>query len=105
MMLTTIDEESAAGRRYGFGWGLAQGIQNFAFGALYLANAELLYRFPDYEYTQGEGMFIALMMIMFGAFTAGQASQFGPDISKAKEAAKRIFSIMEIPSEIDPLAD
>lgn len=46
-------------------------------------------------------MYIALFSLMFGAFTAGQASQFGPDMAKAKLAAYKIFKMMLVPSEID----
>jgi hypothetical protein len=32
----------------------------------------------------GEDVFIAIFSMFFGAFGAGQASTFGPDIGKAK---------------------
>ena len=75
------------------------------FGILYWASAELQAKWPLKDVLQGEVMYIALFSLMFGAFTAGQASQFGPDIAKAKLAAYKIFKMMLIPSEIDPLAD
>ena len=75
------------------------------FGILYWASAELQAKWPNKPVMQGEEMYIALFSLMFGAFTAGQASQFGPDIAKAKLAAYKIFKMMLVPSEIDPLAD
>ena len=75
------------------------------FGILYWASAELQAKWPLKDVLQGEVMYISLFSLMFGAFTAGQASQFGPDIAKAKLAAYKIFKMMLVPSEIDPLAD
>ena len=46
-------------------------------------------------------MFIAIFAIIWGAFGAGQASSYGPDVEKGKTAANKIFKITEIPSEID----
>lgn len=42
---------------------------------------------------------------MFGAFACGNATAFGPDVSKAYAAAVKIFKITNTPSEIDVLAD
>lgn len=39
--------------------------------------------------------------MMFGAFAAGQANQYGPDIGKAKNAGTNIFSLIETPSKIN----
>jgi hypothetical protein len=46
-------------------------------------------------------VFIAMFAIMFGATHMGTASAMGPDIGKAGGAAKRVFKIMESPSQID----
>ena len=40
-----------------------------------------------------------------GAMSAGQNQQFGPDVGKAKAAAGNIFSIMDLPSEINSLEE
>jgi ABC-type multidrug transport system fused ATPase/permease subunit len=42
---------------------------------------------------------------MFGAFSCGNATAFGPDVSKATAAAVKIFTITNTPSDIDALAD
>lgn len=53
----------------------------------------------------GEKVFIAVFAVVFGAFGAGQASAYGPDTSKGKAAAIKIFKVTEAPSEIDPMVD
>ncbi len=42
---------------------------------------------------------------MMGAMSAGQNQQFGPDVGKARAAAGNIFSIMDLPSEINSLEE
>ena len=44
---------------------------------------------------------VAMFGIMLAAFAAGQAAEFGPDVGKAKLAAKKIFGYIETPSEIN----
>ncbi len=39
--------------------------------------------------------------MLFGAFGAGQANSYGPDVGKAITAAIKIFKIIDTPSEID----
>lgn len=41
--------------------------------------------------------------MMFGAFAAGQANQYGPDMGKAKKAGSLIFSLIDLPSKINPV--
>jgi ATP-binding cassette, subfamily B (MDR/TAP), member 1 len=53
---------------------------------------------------QGEKLWLALFAMMFGAFATGNATAFGPDVSKANAAAEKIFTITNTPSEIDVLA-
>jgi uncharacterized membrane protein len=48
-----------------------------------------------------ENVFIALFAIFFGANAAGNAASFGPDVTKAEAAAKKIFKVMEMPSTIN----
>lgn len=70
---------------------------------LYLASAEIYYKWPTEKSTQYDRMYIAMFVFIFGAFTAAQSSSMGPDIAKAKKAALKIFQIMRRPSEIDVL--
>lgn len=51
----------------------------------------------------GEDVFISIFAMFFGAFGAGQASTFGPDIGKATQAAIKIFRITELDSQINAL--
>lgn len=76
--------EAKQGRNFGLTWGISQFVINFIFGVLYFAMGELLYGWPDLEVMQSDNMFIAMFCLMFGAFSAGQAMQFGPDVQKAK---------------------
>lgn len=46
----------------------------------------------------GEKVFSAIFAIIFGAFGAGQASAYGPDVAKGKAAAIKIFKICATPS-------
>ena len=70
---------------------------------MYLASAEIYYKWPTETSTQYDRMYIAMFIFIFGAFTAAQSSSMGPDIQKAKKAALKIFQIMRRPSEIDVL--
>lgn len=101
IILQQMQGEIIGGRIFGFSWGLSQAIQNMSFGVLYYCTARLQAAWPDYEYLNGEDMYIAMFSLLFGAFTAGQASQFGPDMIKAKASAVKIFKIVMQPSLID----
>jgi len=49
----------------------------------------------------GEEVFVAIFAMIFGAYDAGQATTFGPDIGKATQAAVKVFKITDVPSEIN----
>jgi hypothetical protein len=46
-------------------------------------------------------MYVAIFAMMFAAVTAGNAQAFGPDLGKAKNAAEKIFGIIDQKSKID----
>lgn len=48
---------------------------------------------------------LAIFVMIFGAMEAGQANQFGNDMGKAAVAAKKVFTILDIPSKVDPILD
>ena len=100
-----VQADISAGKRFGLSWGLSQAVLNIVFGALYLASGELYYNWPEEDVLQVEPMYIAMFCLMFGSFTAGQAMQFGPDIAKAKQAAMKIYAIIDRPSKIDVMAE
>lgn len=52
----------------------------------------------------GENVFLATFALMFGAMAAGQANQYGPDLGKGKKAAVKVFTYIDTPSRIDPVA-
>ena len=85
MLRVKLSTEISEGYCFGFKWGLSQAIQNMAFGLLYWASAQFQYYYRDSESDvfAGDNMYISMFCLLFGAFTAGQASQFGPDIAKA----------------------
>ena len=71
---------------------------------MYYAGARLRYHYPDSPYLDSERVFLGMFCMLFGSFNASNAFQFFPDIAKAKVAAQKIFTIMDTPSKIDPLA-
>lgn len=72
----------------GFWFGFSQFVQYGVFALLYWAGAMFNFHDPT---TSGEDVFLATFAMMFGAFAAGQANQFGPDMGKAKKAGMTIF--------------
>lgn len=44
-----------------------------------------------------------MFAIFFGASQAGTAQSLGPDVTKAKSAAEKIFKIIEQPSKINAI--
>ena len=65
----------------------------------------MYYKWPESEVLQVDNMYIAMFCLLFGAFTAGQAMQFGPDVVRAKSAAMKIYAIIDRPSKIDKFSD
>jgi len=75
------------------------------FVTMYLACAEMYYKWPTNDLFRQDNLFISMFCIMFGSFTAGQAMQFGPDVVKAKAAALKIYQIIDRPSRIDVMSE
>jgi len=85
--------------------GLAVGFSDFAQFAVYFVvfmSAGAFLKNVE-EAKEAESIFIAIFAIMFGAFSAGQAKQYGPSTAKGLNAAQTIFSICDEEGEIDPL--
>ena len=102
MRKATADRKAALW--YSLALGISVGIQNGVFAIFYWASGELSSAYPDYEYTQPRVMWIAMFLIVFGAFTMAQTFSIGPDVAKAKRSAIKIFTIMRTPSKVDVLA-
>jgi len=64
----------------------------------------MYYAWPGEAVLQVDKMYIAMFCIMFGAFQAGQAMQYGPDMAKAKKSALKIYEMIARPSKIDVMA-
>ena len=45
-----------------------------------------------------------MFSILFGSFGASQAIQQGPDMARSRQAAVKVYSIIDKPSQIDVLA-
>jgi len=103
--LLRSQNENKAAIWYSLALGISIGIQNGVFAIFYFASGELYAAYPDYEYTQYKVMYIAMFLIVFGAFTAASSFSMGPDINKAKRSALKIFKMMRYPSKVDVLAD
>ena len=105
LLIGKVKAEAKAGCIFGLSYGLSQAVINLVFGVLYLASGEMYYKWPESEFLQVDNMYIAMFCLLFGAFTAGQAMQFGPDVVRAKSAAMKIYAIIDRPSKIDKFSD
>lgn len=89
----------------GAAFGCSQIAQYIVFAAMFYFGGMIIKNSVDEETGEvkvnAEDVFIALFAIMFGANAAGNASSFGPDVTKAEAAAKVIFKIIEQPSTIN----
>eukprot|EP00347_Sterkiella_histriomuscorum_P022139 403331544 len=86
--------------KIGLSFGFTQFIQYGVPALLYYAGG----LFIDNGYTpatDADKLFTAILAMMMGAMASGQAQQFGPDLGKAKQAAAKIFGIVDVPSEIN----
>ena len=81
----------------GFVFGWSNFVQNVVMGVLFFVGAVYI----RYDGADQENCFLAIFILMFAAWGAGQAQQFGPSQGKAFQSAIRIFSIIDEPSEID----
>lgn len=97
-----MDEEVKKSHVIAIAVGFGVAIQNVTFGVFYLVIAELHYYFPHLNYAD---MFLAMFAVMFGGFSAAQASSMGPDLAKGIDAAEKIFKIVETPSEINAIEE
>jgi ATP-binding cassette subfamily B (MDR/TAP) protein 1 len=80
----------------GFVFGWSNFVQNVVFGILFFAAAVYI----RYDGADSEDCLLAIFILMFAAWGAGQAQQFGPSQGKAYKSAQRIFSIIDEHSDI-----
>jgi len=81
----------------GFVFGWSNFVQNVVMGLLFFLGAVYI----RYDGADQENCFLAIFVLIFAAWGAGQAQQFGPSQGKAFKSAIRIFSIIDEPSEIE----
>ena len=83
----------------GLMFGLSQGAQYLCYGlSFYVAGI-----FIAEDLLPQDNMFRAVFALLFGAYGAGQAQSFAPDMGAGKAAAGNIFRILNEPSRIDPM--
>jgi ATP-binding cassette subfamily B (MDR/TAP) protein 1 len=89
----------------GFAFGLSQCTIYLIFAAIFYGGSLIIrYSYDPVTNTYGvssENIFIAMFAIFFGASQAGTSASLGPDVTKAKAAAEKIFKIIERPSKIN----
>ena len=81
----------------GFVFGWSNFVQNVVMGVLFFLGAVYI----RWEGANPEDVFLAIFILIFAAWGAGQAQQFGPSQGKAYKSALRIFSIIDEIVEID----
>ena len=94
----TFKKGLVTGHFSGMAFGFGKFIENVIFGVLIYFGT--LFMINDSS-IQGEDMFVAQFAIVFGAFGAGQATSYGPDTAKAKEAAIKVLKIVDTPTMIN----
>ena len=83
----------------GLMFGLSQGAQYLCYGlSFYVAGI-----FIAEDLLPQDNMFRAVFALLFGAYGAGQAQSFAPDMGAGKAAAGNIFRLLNEPSRIDPM--
>ena len=87
---------------YGLTYGFTQGFVFLMYAVVFRFGAFLVIQdSSSILHVDFENVFRVFMAITFGAISAGQASSFAPDYSKAKVSAKRIFNILDRAPVID----
>ena len=91
---------------YGVTFGFSQAIiystlvVTFAFGGYQVIQDETSVVHADFV-----GVFIGFSAVISGALAAGESGAFGSNYSKAKLAAKRILSLLQLKPDIDSFSD
>jgi ATP-binding cassette subfamily B (MDR/TAP) protein 1 len=82
--------------------GLGQFCQMWGIALMYWWGGWLQYTYPTI-YPDADAFLISMFSLLFSLSGTGAAAQGVTDKNKAQEAANRIFTLMERPSQIDPL--
>ena len=81
----------------GFSMGFSEFMRFAVYAVIFIAGA---YFVRDIDLSIS-GMFTAMFGILYGAFGAGNAMQFLPEVGAARQAAIGLIRILDTPSEID----
>ena len=84
----------------GIAYGFTQFMTFASYALLFWCGAKFI---ENYD-VESEDVFIAIFVIVFAAWGSGQSQQYAPAAGKGKNAALRIYSIIDEESSLDPLA-
>jgi ATP-binding cassette subfamily B (MDR/TAP) protein 1 len=102
MLVQNLEQTYTENHKAGLAFGFSQFSMMFIFAALFYSGAKIQDHYKSKgEPLQPEDVFIAIFSMMFGAQQAGNSQLYGPDIGKASSAAKKIFRLVDEPSQID----
>lgn len=89
----------------GFVYGFSQFMTNVSFGILFMLGSLFTYIYSenDKEPLNPGDVFLAIFAILFGAMEAGNANTFGTDMGKATKATVKVFSVVDIPTKLNPV--
>ena len=91
---------------YGLSYGLAQAIIFVGYAATFIFGAwQSIQPINDPYFARFENIYTVFMALIFGSLALGQASSFAPSYSKGKQAAGRIFALLDRKSNIDSYSD
>ena len=91
---------------YGLSYGFAQAIIFIGYAATFIFGAwQSIQPINDMYFARFENIYTVFMALIFGTLALGQANSFAPSYSKAKQAARRIFALLDRKSSIDSYSD
>ena len=87
---------------YGASYGFAQAIIFLGYAATFIFGAwQSIQPINGPYFARFENIYTVFMALIFGFLALGQANSFAPSYSKAKQAARRIFALLDRKSKID----
>ena len=91
---------------YGISYGFAQAIIFIGYAATFIFGAwQSIQPINDTYFARFENIYTVFMALIFGTLALGQANSFAPSYSKAKQAARRVFALLDRKSSIDSSSD
>jgi ABC-type multidrug transport system fused ATPase/permease subunit len=91
---------------YGVSYGFAQAIIFLGYAATFIFGAwQSIQPINGPYFARFENIYTVFMALIFGSLALGQANSFAPSYSKARQAARRIFALLDRKSRIDTYSD